>query len=129
MSNQTRDNIAKLVSKPLIDRFDGSFYAFDHMPYESGTDLIIRGVLGFCGCGDAYLILDMLKEVLPLIDKGEHTQRKNILTVDAYEQLVLHLLYKWDITEHGSSVGGSWLTPLGKKFMEYILEIDTENGN
>ena len=78
--------------------------------------------LKFCGCGDPEGVQTWLQRVLETL-KGEPfvgwPARQQVLRSDpdASDLFVLYVLDAMGLTEHGGSVGGSWLTDKGRKFL------------
>lgn len=85
--------------------------------YEGGWAYrVVFNDLGMCGCGmyDDRLIL--LKETLnacPLHSRGEAAEYLNTPLGEWF----LCLLDKAKLIEHGSSIGGSWLTTKGTRLL------------
>lgn len=92
-------------------------------------------VMDFCGCGRpdevSFMVRDILKaidnkfnnfnkmsdkEVFDMFDK----ELKDILGFDSKNivfEFILHVLNSADLLEHGSGVGGSWLTNYGEEIL------------
>lgn len=74
----------------------------------------IREILGLCACGDPELVIrKFYYPYLQHLNKrrlGEYT----VLNEVALNFLVLYVLYDKGLTDHGTSIGGSWLTDKGK---------------
>lgn len=69
----------------------------------------------FCGCGnpeDACAALLRLLRLHPLYD--HRAEFKEWVPDDGIEYLLLYALDRHELTEHGGSVGGAWLTPKGE---------------
>lgn len=69
----------------------------------------------FCGCGspsDATLALLRLLELHPLYEHQDELKR--MLPDGGLRYLTLYTLDYFDLSEHGGTVGGSWLTDKGK---------------
>ena len=83
-------------------------------------------ILDFCGCGSPISILDEV--ILPLLDEFdygpyENFNRRTAEDDDISEPLIeffLHYFDALDLTNHGSSVGGSWLEESGKLWREVL---------
>lgn len=87
-------------------------------------------VFNFCGCGCLQLSARFIKEVLNCFEEEEGLSSP-YLNLDKLEEytnnkgitdFILHFLDSYGITEHGSSVYGSWLTIEGEKLKEYLNE-------
>jgi hypothetical protein len=69
----------------------------------------------FCGCGSPDAAADTLRIILTL--HPLHSNREAFETLvpnDGVQHLLLYTLDHFDLTEHGGSVGGGWLTEKGK---------------
>lgn len=105
---------------------DGCHYVNEHQAAHSG-------LLGMCGCGmpeDAY---NFCRDALMCFDRrGCHDRPPTREWIDAESALkdlivsrpddaahvIAHLLDNLKLLEHGSSVGGSWLTPDGERIVD-----------
>lgn len=87
-------------------------------------------VFNFCGCGCLQLSARFIKEVLNCFEEEEGlsspylnlTKLKEYTNNENITDFILHFLDSYGITEHGSSVYGSWLTIEGQKLKEYLNE-------
>lgn len=94
-------------------------------------------VFNFCGCGCLQLSADFIKDVLNCFEEEEGLSypHLNLVKLDSYTNnkgitdFILHFLDVYSITEHGSSVYGSWLTLEGQKLKECLNEIIKEEDN
>jgi len=75
-----------------------------------------------CGCNmpeAAYkLVLDIL-ELAPFYKDENWRKVQTLIGTDGAFQIVIGLLSKANLLEHGGSMGGSWITPKG----EYVREL------
>jgi hypothetical protein len=75
----------------------------------------------FCGCGEpdeaAKALLRLLR-LHPLFDNREAFEAW--LPDVGLQNLVLYSLDRKELTEHGGSVGGGWLTPLGEQVLSAL---------
>lgn len=86
--------------------------------------------LAFCGCGDPTEAYETLQDVLSAFDTEGRTfegSREAIRVHKAmipgkYWDLLVYLLDSKGLLEHGSSIGGSWLSDLGKKILKDLRE-------
>lgn len=98
--------------------------------------------LDFCGCGNPEIVLTRIRDVLraianrsaawrgmpimPLSNESDHSEyakeqlAKTLGPDQALEYLMLYVLDAADLTEHGGSVGGSWLTPKGEELLAFL---------
>ena len=77
---------------------------------------------GFCGCGEpeaASAFLLKLLRLAPFYERRE--QLEQLLPNAGVRYFVLYMLDRLDLTEHGGSVNGAWLTPEGEK-LKALLE-------
>lgn len=88
-----------------------------HFSDDFIEDIMIN-VFDFCPCGAPYIFVNQLYEYLKLVEARALPDDKYI----AYE----YLADKANLTEHGSSVLGAWLTDEGKRLLK-LMEEDNEN--
>lgn len=75
----------------------------------------------FCGCGDPEAACAALLQLLELHPLYKYPDRLDPLIPDpGLQYLVLYMLDHWKLTEHGSSIGGAWLTPFGDSVREAL---------
>jgi len=93
--------------------------------------------LPWCGCGSIEVMLKSIRDILKDCDSRESYDNRNLKMDYCYgkkgefeEGMIYFILYWLDLnkyTEHGGSVGGSWLTEEGyellKDLNEYIENI------
>jgi len=69
----------------------------------------------FCGCGSPEKAAARLRDLLGLHPLYENREAFEQLVPDSgLEYLLLYTLQYFDLTEHGGSVSGGWLTEKGK---------------
>lgn len=93
--------------------------------YDSEAEAMYYDQIQLCGCGNPEGIHKFLINCLAAT-RDDHDSiidhRKIIALVKAnpetVAELVLHFLDSRELTEHGSSVFGSWLTGRGKQVLE-----------
>lgn len=88
----------------------------------------------FCTCVDGDTVWPVIMEALQTLKDG-----KDIRTVTqpecatechtTYTYLLLSLMHRGKIIEHGSSIRCSWLTPRGEEFLRILQEWYAEHGN
>ena len=80
--------------------------------------------LGLCGCGRPQDSYNLLRDMLLVLSFDNYHARqdrlKEFMTRDpeVTVETLLHLLCHLGVTEHGSSVYGSWLTAKGKLIVD-----------
>lgn len=90
-----------------------------------------------CGCGSSWWALHTVREALSLHPVGD-VRRRNVHEWDELSELRLawlnedgHLLIAavldaWELTEHGSSIYGGWLTGEGERLLAALREFGDE---
>ena len=76
----------------------------------------LRVFLGewFCGCDRPDAACERLRDVLRLHRLYDHRDEfKRLIPDDGIEMLITYTLDHFKLTEHGGSVGGSWLSDKG----------------
>lgn len=75
----------------------------------------------FCGCGAPESAAERLRDLLAMHPLYENRERLKVLVPDdGLEYLLLYMLDHFDLTEHGGSVGGAWLSEKGKAVLEAL---------
>lgn len=90
----------------------------------------LRVFLGewFCGCGAPESAAARLCDLLALHPLYDHRpELEQLLPDDGLRQLVLYTLNHFDLTEHGGSVNGGWLTDTGRAVLD-ALNQETADG-
>lgn len=92
--------------------------------------------LKFCGCGTQGEVLGVFRDAMTIMHDRSEGNRAGSETAwmdgcakldqlwngnVAFEYLVQYTLCAHDLTEHGGSVGGSWLRPEGEKLLEAMV--------
>lgn len=88
-----------------------------------------EGGLGFCGCGnpdDAYALVRDLLSLAPFYEHRAEV-RERIGGGTGTEMLVLYLLDGAGLTEHGTGIGGSWLTAKGSHYLALMQRYEWED--
>ena len=99
----------------------------------------IGGLLGFCGCGSPESALMYLRDTLldiqhrsevewkqePPIYSGKLSARMAALP-DGLQYIYWYWLDHLQLIEHGTSVGGSWLTDRGKHLLARLVAMNLE---
>lgn len=91
-----------------------SYKAPDDLTYDSPEEYLFIGILGGCGCGTSEEIAKDVMTLLLEISKGEREK----IYEDSYNELIAHMLDSKDLIEHGSQIGGSWLTEKGESIIK-----------
>lgn len=93
----------------------------DSCSWDNIQDWIMIGVFGLCGCGHS---VDIGDDVINIIISLGNKKFQEKAWDDKYEELILHLLDSKGLTEHGSTVYGSWLTDEGKNILSIIKKYE-----
>ena len=108
---------------PYIDK--------DGVSHPSKKAFLQQEVFGFCGCGNPDEAMIFIHNVLQLInqEKGWGNEMQCLIPSEGVYYFVLYTLDDKKLTEHGTSIGGSWLTPKGKEVLadiEWCLQNETK---
>lgn len=83
----------------------------------------------FCGCGnpeDAAATLLRLLELHPAYEHGK--QLEELVPDTGARYLLLYSLDRYELTEHGGSVMGAWLTPKGEALRDGLRAVGGLDG-
>ena len=89
----------------------------------------------FCGCGCLSMSVKFVRDILNCFEDREEdnlspylnlNKAKEVCGNDNITDFMLHWLDSVELTEHGSSVYGSWLTDKGKALRDYLKKIEEE---
>ena len=96
-----------------------NFKSKDGVDYPNKESYLFTGIIGGCGCGNSE---EISVDVYNLFIKiATETPDKHIaIYKDRYSELIAHIFDAKGLTEHGTSIGGSWLTEKGKAIYEEI---------
>jgi hypothetical protein len=92
--------------------------------YDSPEEYLWVGIMGGCGCGSSDEIAELAHEILGHFGKPFDERKLKIYDKIEYE-IIAHWLDSKELIEHGSSVGGSWLTDKGKELLEVLKSAPT----
>lgn len=87
--------------------------------YRFLEDTIWGGVFGFCCCGDVSKGLKAIKECLEAVESKE---AKDVNDFRFY--VLFYVLDKLELTHHGFSVCGSWLSEKGKDVLTVLRYLE-----
>lgn len=125
--NIIKDHIIKTYPEScLAYNYNDSYY--EELLIEECEDFFYYEKLHWCGCGDPDAAKEVIRDYLEVVNKKFDSD------ADFYDKfgvkyvyddkLLLCLAYTLDaagFTDHGSSIGGAWLTDEGKMFL-WLLE-------
>lgn len=87
----------------------------------------------FCGCGCLSMSINFIKDILNCYEEDEEEgwysphlkldEAKGVCGNDNITDFILHWLDSVGLTDHSSSVYGSWLTEKGKALRNYLKEV------
>lgn len=107
------------------DPDNGMLIGPDECHYDTEAEAMYYGQIGLCGCGKPEEVHRFLLECLAATCDDYETildHKKVVELVKAKPEIVaefvLHFLDDRNLTEHGGSVYGSWLTERGKQVLE-----------
>lgn len=81
-----------------------------------------------CGCGSPESAFEGLKAILELHPLHDHRPEIEALIPDErLEYLILYMLDHLDLTEHGGTVGGGWLTETGQAVLDALRTFPMED--
>lgn len=91
----------------------------------------------FCGCGCLSMSIKFVRDILNCYEDEEDwcsphlnlDKAKEVCCNDNITDFMLHWLDFCELTEHGSSVYGSWLTEKGKVLRDYLKKVVKEDSN
>jgi hypothetical protein len=111
-------------------------------PRRRAIEFIQCGVLGFCACGDPEDNLMFIRDILMLVDErpeerveaetmdvsddknwakwyeGWNSRFIELCGNDQSQYFIFYVLDELEFTEHGTGIGGSWLTTKGRELLE-----------
>lgn len=120
----------------FIDKYkqeDGT-YLYNECTHERAQDLILRGMLGFCGCGMPVDCISFIKGGLELLDKysKEETDFKQwkeevlkYFGTEGGEWFFWYWCDKEELSNHGGIVPG-WLEEKGIELLSDLRESERE---
>jgi hypothetical protein len=123
-----------------IDKFkqpDGSYLDAEGCSHDDAVSFLHCHVLGFCGCGNPEDSLRYVRDSLQHIDMLTKVHEK-AMTYEAWDEagtalmgsaryFTLYVLAEKELTQHGGSVGGAWLTPKGREILEDLNSLLEDN--
>lgn len=112
-------------------------YLYNEIEYDTSVDLIQCGILEFCGCGSPENNLDYIRRGLELINKRHKAPYDSPIwiwkhykdlrqQVHGSESAALFFDYwtaQLNLTEHGGSIIGCWLSSAGFELLEDLTEM------
>jgi hypothetical protein len=103
--------------------------------YDTEAEAFYFDQIGLCGCGrpkdvHAFLLkcLTAGKDDYPAILDYKKIEKLVADNIEIVAEFVLHFLDDVELTEHGSSLYGSWLTERGKQAVEIGVMKEKDNG-
>lgn len=98
----------------------------DECHFESPADFLYYYVMKGCGCGNGPEIAKRAWSIfLEIAEKRE--DRYKVIYKSMYNQTITQWLDSLELLEHGSSVGGSWLSEDGKALYQALLTKPNSN--
>lgn len=108
-----------------MDKENGMVIGPDNCHYETEAEAMYFS-LDLCGCGCPENVHEFLIDCAKAVQAGTETRKyDSIMAIEALiknkpdvvAEFIGHFLSSKELTEHGSSVYGSWLTERGKQFV------------
>lgn len=135
------------ITKHIMERYPNSCVAANYDGFceptlEDCADFFYYEKLKWCGCGDPDMAKRVVRDYLRILNEDDLYYKKTNNANNAYSrkckmfserfgvqtvydnELLLCLAYTLDaaeFTEHGSGIGGAWITSEGKMFL-WLLE-------
>lgn len=114
-------------TKPKISREEG--IGQDGSPIGIISHIVYND-MGLCGCTDPELFGVLNKALMWLDTPYEqrdwdpyYKQLTDICSTPAFRYAVFNLLDNGGLIEHGGNLIGSWLTPLGKEYIQEFAKL------
>jgi len=102
----------------------GEPFGFDH---RRNVALALSNL--YCGCGNPESAIELVHDLLTAAPFYENRDRvKELLPTTGIEMVVFYALESAELIEHGSSIGGSWLTERGKEALAGLRAIRDAEG-
>lgn len=82
--------------------------------------------LGLCGCGTPEAAFSLVRDILnlaPFYEDQRWRQVEELVGNDGAHHIVLSMLTRAGLIEHGSSISGSWLTDKGRYYQTALAGI------
>lgn len=120
-----------------IEQDDDGGFVYDGAHTATASGAFYYGLMNFCGCGCPDEALALTRACLdgpPRDYKPDvpaplrHDQVSALIAQDPDRAawFVMYALDAWQFTEHGGSIGGSWLTDRGIQAVE-VFKNDNDN--
>lgn len=102
----------------FVDKYkkEDGYYDENDCFYEDAEEFIQCHILNFCGCGSPDRNIQYVYNVLKRIESNKTEDTDT-------EYFALYTLDKLGLTEHGGSIGGSWLSEKGKQLLSDMREL------
>jgi hypothetical protein len=87
---------------------------------------LFYGDLSLCGCGIPETAYDLIRDILnlaPLYEDDRWKRVEEMIGSPGAHHIVLSALDEAGLMEHGSSIGGAWLTGKGRYYQQALAAI------
>ncbi len=128
--NKIKDYIIKTYPEScLAYNYDDTYY--DEQLIEECENFFYYERLNWCGCGDPNAVKTTVRNFLQAIemknsDSSDIGFQKYFNVHSVYDNDLLlclaYTMYAAGFTDHGSSIGGDWLTEEGKMFLWLLCQ-------
>lgn len=99
--------------------------AGDFVNMEDLKSFFYHEIIGFCGCGDPDMMLVLFIKYLKIYSSSHWTKMAALDDLQEQDEekyyLMAYTIDRCEFTTHGSSIGGAWLTDLGKMALEVFV--------
>jgi len=95
--------------------------ALETCAFDSKEEFLWIYVLGGCGCGSYDKNIKVAWKVFELFATPHDNRKFSIYDKPEYE-IVAHWLDSKNLIEHGTGIGGSWLTEEGEKLYNLLTK-------
>lgn len=120
--------MSKYSLKKVSEYGDHDYLGHDGCNYDSPEDYVWIAVLGGCGCGYAAHYGELAVKLLGYFNTPHMERDRNFWKEDEFEkELMAHWLDNKELLEHGTGVGGSWLSKDGEQLLEVITKATPTN--
>lgn len=142
-SDKKDKKINREIANYCISKFPDSCLAYNDSNIHFDEEALVEEldelfsieIMGLCGCGAPELCQRDIRNILRVFNGEWDDRRKNLQKYfnvqSIYENsLLLFLVYMLndkDMLEHGTSVGGSWITDLGQMYLTVLEQMDLDS--
>jgi hypothetical protein len=108
--------------KILLEKYEDGFFDKDNCHWDNPKQWLFSGILGGCFCGYSESLSEMAFEVLDYFSKFE--KDFDWFYKNKEFEVIAHWFNSKELIEHGSGIGGSWLTDYGYQVYNTIKKYE-----